>query len=535
MSEGQTDGAGFLDANCRVGGHLKLAPGGLHTVEDVLSEMDHFGISEALVLDPLARENHPAEGNRRVLRMISGQPRLHPAWVALPAGTDEQPDPEELVESMRKNGVGALFLFPRQYRFSLAEWAIDGLLGPLSDARVPVFINYNEVGPGGPSWDETDWGAVVDLCRRWPELPVIVSEERIRRSNRLIYRALDACENLRIELSGYWLYRGVEYITRNWGARRLIFGSNWPRLGHGCTVATLTSAEISEEDQRLIAGGNMRELMSWCGVRHPKVALPDPADEFVAMGRTGRRPPRTTFADCHGHLGGYACHYHIPDGKLEDVAREMDRLGIEKACVFSFSVVFGDEQPGNDLVADAVRRFPHRFVGFTGLNPHRGPDGMLAELERCGAMGLRGIKLIPPYQGFPPEHPYIEVACRWANERRQIILNHHWGSCEQLERLLARYPEACFLTGHATVEYASLIARFPNLHVCTCGITGPRDCEGIVKAIGAERFLFGSDLLDLPIAWGLGPILFARLTPEQKRLILGGNLLRILERYSLTP
>ena len=121
MPEGQTDGAGLLDANCRVGGHLKLGPGALHTVGDILSEMDHFGISEALVLDPLARENHPAEGNRRVLRMISGQPRLHPAWVALPVGTDEQPDPGELVESMRKNGVGALFLFPRQYRFSLAE------------------------------------------------------------------------------------------------------------------------------------------------------------------------------------------------------------------------------------------------------------------------------------------------------------------------------------------------------------------------------------------------------------------------------
>ena len=48
------------------------------------------------------------------------------------------------------------------------------------------------------------------LCRRWPALPVIVTENRIRRTRRLIYRALDACDNLHLELSGYYLHRGIE-------------------------------------------------------------------------------------------------------------------------------------------------------------------------------------------------------------------------------------------------------------------------------------------------------------------------------------
>ena len=50
-----------------------------------------------------------------------------------------------------------------------------------------------------------------------------------------------------------------------------------------------------------------------------------------------------------------------------------------------------------------------------------------------------------------------------------------------------------------------------------------------------DRLLFGSDLEDLPMAWGLGPILFARLSPQDKRHILGGNLQRILASYSLQP
>ena len=58
---------GVLDAHCVVGRHLRLEEGGLHTAADLLGEMDHFGIAEAMVQDCLGRENHPQEGNARVL------------------------------------------------------------------------------------------------------------------------------------------------------------------------------------------------------------------------------------------------------------------------------------------------------------------------------------------------------------------------------------------------------------------------------------------------------------------------------------
>jgi predicted TIM-barrel fold metal-dependent hydrolase len=127
------------------------------------------------------------------------------------------------------------------------------------------------------------------------------------------------------------------------------------------------------------------------------------------------------------------------------------------------------------------------------------------------------------------------VACRWAHERRQIILNHDWGSAAQMERFLTACPNACFLTGHTTTAYAELMKRHANLYVCSCPLLAPRACEKTVEAIGAGRLLFGSDLQDLPIAWGLGPILFARLGEEDKRLVLGGNLERILSQYGLAP
>jgi predicted TIM-barrel fold metal-dependent hydrolase len=521
-----------FDAVCVTGRHCRLKAGGLYSAEHLLGEMDQLGIAEALVVDSLSREIHPVEGNARILNATRAHPRLHPAWAALPPGApDEQPDPERLLREMRENQVGALFLFHGQYHFNLSDWCVDALLEPLADARAPVFLNPND-GMTVHHWDHTDWDAVVDLCRRWPALPVIAGECRIRRGQRMIYRALDACENLRIELSGYWLHRGVEYIARRWGAHRLIFGSNWPVFGQGSTLAMLTCAEIDDEDKRKIAGDNLRNLLAWSHPHHPQVRIPPPADEYVRFGRTGKRPESMRFLDCHGHFGGRFSHYHLPDSDLASTIAEMDRLGIEKVCLFSFSGVHGDEVFGNNAVAEALARHPERFIGFALVNPHRGREEMLAELERCARLGFRGVKLIPHYQGYPETGPDIEVACQWAHERRQFILNHYWGPADHLERLLSAYPDACFIAGHTTVEYAEIMKRHENLFVCSVVLLGPRDCEDVAAAIGADRFLFGSDLQDLPISWGLGPILFSRLSADEKAKILGGNLQRLCERYS---
>ena len=534
MSENAVDRFGFFDSLCTVGRHLKLQAGGLHTAEQLLEDMDRCGVAEALVLDSLSRENHPVEGNPRILDVCAAHPRLNPAWAAIPhAPSDEQPRGEALVESMRQSDVRALFVFARQYRVPLADWAVDDFFAPLAAARVPVFLNYNEVGPVAQGWDQTDWPELVNFCRRHPQLPVIWTEWRIRRQNRALYRALDACPNLHIEISGCWLHHHIEYVTRTFGAHRLIFGSNWPRYGQEATLTTLTCADIDDGNKRRIAGDNLRELLSWNEpVAAADVELPAPADEYAAFARSGRRPARMTFLDNHGHMGGYSFHYHLPNASADDCVADMDRLGVQKTCIFSFSGASCDEHYGNDLVIDAVQRYPDRFIGFTLLNPHRGEKWMLEELRRCAEGGLRGVKLIAHYQGYPEEGPMIDVPCQWAHEHGQIILNHNWGLPAQVERLVTTYPDACFFTGHTTTAYADIMKRHANLYVCSCPLISPRACRHLVSVIGADRLLFGSDMSDLPITWGLGPILLADLPVEDKRKILGGNLEQILARYS---
>ena len=518
----------FFDARTMVGLHVRVQPPPMnpHTREDLLEEMDVSGVAEAMVLDCLSCETSPSNGNPRVLDVVADQPRLYPGWVALPPGTDETPAPAQMIAQMREHGVGMLYMLPDVYRFPLSDWAVDELLEPMAESKVPLFVMYE-------GQDTVPWQDVVALCKRHPDLPVIISCTRLRRDMRTFYRAMQACDNLHLELSCYWLHRGIEYLSSRFGSHRLLFGSNWPRLNMAATVMTLATAEIDRADKQRIAGDNLRNLIQWAVPERDVPEPPAPKDELAAWAQTGQKPDNIKVYDNHGHLGGSSQHYHVPQGSTDEMLRDMDRFGIEQVCVFSLQGVFSDERYGNDLIIDAVRKYPDRFVGFTLVNPHRGHDFMLDELNRCHQAGLRGVKLHATYQGYPEEGPNIDTPCQFAHEHRQLILNHQWGSAAQMERLVSTYTDACFFTGHTTVGYADIMAKHANLYVCSCPVHTPFIVEKVVETIGADRFLFGSDLTDLPIAWGIGPILVARISEAQRRQIISDNLRELLTQYSL--
>ena len=92
-------------------------------------------------------------------------------------------------------------------------------------------------------------------------LPVILQKGRFRSSNRLLYQLIEANPNLRIELSGYWAYHAIEFITREFGAHRLLFGTRMPARDPACAIGQVAYSDIPEDDKRLIAGDNLRNLM----------------------------------------------------------------------------------------------------------------------------------------------------------------------------------------------------------------------------------------------------------------------------------
>jgi hypothetical protein len=253
---------------------------------------------------------------------------------------------------------------------------------------------------------------------------------------------------------------------------------------------------------------------------------------FLKLAKSGLPIEGETVIDAHTHIGGYFDLYHIPFGGINGIVEQMDRLGIMKICAFSFSGICSDFVLGNDQVMCAVREWPDRIVGYATINANY-PEEWIPELERCRRGGLRGIKIICEYQGTTTERTNFTPLYRYANENHLIMINHQWGSPEFLDSLAERYADACFIIGHYSTQYSEVLRKRKNVYQCTCAALMFHDVEKLLEVVRADKIVYGSDLADLDGPFGLSPILYAKIGDEEKRMILGLNMQKILERYSL--
>jgi predicted TIM-barrel fold metal-dependent hydrolase len=97
-----------------------------------------------------------------------------------------------------------------------------------------------------------------------------------------------------------------------------------------------------------------------------------------------------------------------------------------------------------------------------------------------------------------------------------------------------RYPAAIFLLAHTgagdVTANISLIRECPNVYGDLAYSRSPRGMvRRLVDEVGADRIVWGSDMIFFNIAHQLGKVLGADLTDEGRAKILGGNARRILD------
>jgi len=253
-------------------------------------------------------------------------------------------------------------------------------------------------------------------------------------------------------------------------------------------------------------------------------------DTILERARRGILPVGEEIIDTHSHFEPGFTYYHIPYSTDEAVVREMNRYGIALAFTFSFTGVGSDYTIGNDAIIRLVAKHPTRFVGFTTLNANY-PQLWLGELDRCWAAGLRGIKLIPHYQGRTSLNVDLAPILAWADEHACPILNHSWDDPARLQQWASDFPRACFIIGHASIDFADAVNHLPNVYQNTCAVLHKGQFEKMCQALDHDKIIYGSDFLDLDIAFGLGPLLYARVPDALKRKVLCANPRRVLEQY----
>lgn len=253
--------------------------------------------------------------------------------------------------------------------------------------------------------------------------------------------------------------------------------------------------------------------------------------------------------DCHMHVRGKL------DGTLDEeycdwTIEAGDILGIDLFCVSDLQLKgtlrYEDFHAANGRVAAAVARYPDRYRGYCFVNP--GDPKALDEIkQRVHDEGFIGIKLYNQYTiDDPVVEPVIELAAEW-----QIpILEHagftrdpatrarqpHISSASHFVTVGERYPEAIIIEGHigggGDWEWAlKHLREAPSIYMDTSGsVVDEALMDECVRHVGVERMLFATDMT---MEGGVGKVLDANLTQDDRNRILGGNFQAILDRRAV--
>lgn len=241
----------FFDANCMVGRRADRRADEPWSVEDLVIDMEHFGIQEALVSHAASRDYDALVGNSELVTMLRGHSQLHPVWTIVPPSPFEISDAADFVRQAKQTGVKAFNAYPLLHNFSMSEWCIGPLLDAIESAEMPLLLPFSEIS----------WESIFSLCQAHPRLPVIVHTVNYRQL-RFLIPLWQHCPKLFVDISWFSIV-GVGTLLQDHGLLdRLVFGSNYPVYTPGAAVTMVSYAEIPLPQKRMIAGDTLRSILN---------------------------------------------------------------------------------------------------------------------------------------------------------------------------------------------------------------------------------------------------------------------------------
>jgi predicted TIM-barrel fold metal-dependent hydrolase len=248
---------------------------------------------------------------------------------------------------------------------------------------------------------------------------------------------------------------------------------------------------------------------------------------------------QTNIIDAHCHAGR-GLNYASNDPKSDPwttyndpawTLRRARQAGIDKTIIFPINNA--TYRQANEEIASYVRRWPDKFIGFA-KHDSRTEAGKIRKmlLREVRELGLRGLKL----HGIPTKE-MVETA----SELKIPILFHPPNVDDSLQ-VVQSYPHVSFILAHlgsfasrSWTEHVRAIEaskRLANLYLDTSSVVFSRYLERAASELPPQKLIFGSDGPLVNSQVELYKIRLLKLPKEKEQLILGGNITRLLSRYS---
>jgi len=246
--------------------------------------------------------------------------------------------------------------------------------------------------------------------------------------------------------------------------------------------------------------------------------------------------------DLHCHLAGF--EGNSPADKAAEMMRFADRMGVDRLCVYMGYPMLYDPKPDemrtqNNQVIAGLEKWHHRAFGFVYLNPNY-LDASLQEFDRCVRNGsMVGVKLWVAKRAASRE---LDAIVERAAAAHAIIFQHTWfkvggnlpGESTPLDvaELARRHPSVSIICGHTGGDWERgirAVRDLPNVYLDLAGSDPTAGyVEMAVREAGADRVLYGSDIGGRSFASQLAKVMDADISDAARRLILSGNLKRLM-------
>ena len=233
-----------FDANIGVG-HRHNRPSPVNDTAGLLAEMERHGVERGLVYHVQGEMISAVDGNKALASWDDS--RLAPQWVTGP-GTDSLSQLRELhgdgvVQSVRLHSTtdcGTPFV----------DWIYGDLLSWLEAEHIPLWI----------SLADTPVVEIMDTLRRFPGLRAVLLGAHYSHSLavRPLLRELPGSY---LELSRLENLGTIEDLIGEFGARRFVYGSFYPRYAMGPMLFYLHHMAIDDDALKAICAGNLERLL----------------------------------------------------------------------------------------------------------------------------------------------------------------------------------------------------------------------------------------------------------------------------------
>jgi predicted TIM-barrel fold metal-dependent hydrolase len=229
-------------------------------------------------------------------------------------------------------------------------------------------------------------------------------------------------------------------------------------------------------------------------------------------------------------------------GSPDDLSSRMKSCGIVQSVVLPLARGQEDVSSLNDWIQSVCR---DGLLAFGAIHPLM--DGLETELDRLKGWKVKGVKMMPLLQQVYPDDPRCGRFYDTLIDNNMILVTHSgrdpldrkevFGTPKHFSEMIKSYPELKVVLAHLgglrmwDDVYKYLLPASENVFFDTSYASfymGNAELEKLIRDIGVDRVLFGSDYPWEDPGRAVGIINSLDLSEQEKKSVLGRSAARLL-------